>query len=701
MKFSYNWLQEYFSKNLPKPEKLAEILTLRSFEVEGVQKIGKDYIFDIDVLPNRMPDASGHLGIASECAAILNLKLKAQNSKLQSKTQSSKNKFLEIKVEDFNLCPRYTALVMRDVEVRPSPKWLKERLEILGVNSINNVVDAANYVMLETGQPLHIFDLDKLENERPQLKTKNLRKRIVVRRAKNGEKITTLDNKEYNLDNSILVIADSENPLAIAGIKGGKKAEVGLKTKNIILESANFNAPNIRKTSQNLNLRTDASIRFSYGLDPNLTEKAINNLAELIQKIAGGEIANSVSDAYQKKTVSARIKLDFEKARKILGVNISDKEIKGILQRLSFSLKDSGAALRVEIPTIRRDLQIEEDLIEEIARLYGYENIKLSHPLGELIPPARNDRVFWSKKARFSLKETGFSEVYNYSFVGQKEADIMPSKTRTSLVEIENPLRPEFKFMRPALIFGLLANVSLNLKNYSLVKIFEIGNVFKYADKRFYDTSQLEKTHLAFIHYELQSQEIFFQLKGILTSFFESLGVGGIWFDDSPSSPAEFHDVLRILTDPSRSAQIKIENDVLGVIGEFHPEIKKNFGIKGKIGFVELNFDEVIKTAEEEQEFRPISKYPAVFRDISILVPRKTKVIEITDIIENVAGELLIDSDLFDIYEAENISGGKKSLAFRLTFQSHEKTLSDDEVNKIMDRIIKSLEEKPNWEVRR
>ena len=299
MKFSYNWLQEYFKEKLPKPEKLAELLTMRSFEVERVERISKDWIFNIDILPNRMPDASGHLGIARECAAILNLKLKAKSKKPQlsaeggsasgGKTKNSKDKFLEIKVEDSNLCPRYTARVVQNVKVGSSPKWLKERLELLGLNSINNVVDAANYIMLETGQPTHVFDADKInnsklktQNSKLQLKAQNFRKQIIIRMAKNGEKITTLDNKEYELNDSVLVIADSKDPLAIAGIKGGKKAEVDSKTKNIVLESANFDASNIRITSQNLNLRTDASVRFSYGIDPNLAEEAGGRLAMLI-----------------------------------------------------------------------------------------------------------------------------------------------------------------------------------------------------------------------------------------------------------------------------------------------------------------------------------------------------------------------------------------------------------------------------------
>jgi len=725
MKFSYNWLQEYFKEKprtrassvrgmFPEPKKLAELLTLHSFEIESVKKTGNDYILDIDILPNRMPDSSGHLGIAREIAAI-NSKFKIQNSKLQFKIQNfnkKKNKYLDIKIEDKNLCPRYTALTMRNIKVGESPKWLKERLEVLGLNSINNVVDAANYVMLETGQPLHIFDADKIavvqisnlksQISKPQLKNQNLIKQIIVRKAKNGEKIITLDNKEYSLDDSMLVIADSKEPLAIAGVKGGKKAEVDNNTKNIVLESANFNRTSVRNTYKKINLRTDAAIRFSYGIDPNLTLDAIYKLGSLIQELAEGEI-NDLTDVYSVKSVPATIKLTFDKVRKVLGTNINDKEIINILRRLNIFQVPSpkagqgrtGAAF-FQIPTFRIDLRIEEDLIEEIGRLYGYGKIQAFHPKGELIPPSRNNLLLAVKKAKNFLVGQGFSEVYNYSFIGENDLEAMAgAEPRENILELQNPLTPELKFLRTNLLPNILKAVSLNFKNYARFQLFELGKIFGAFPS-------FEKRHLGAILADngIQGKNLFFRMKGVLSSLFETMGISDFWFDDAVET-AENDSSLLSLFYPFRLAQVKIGNDIIGFFGEIRSDILTHYDIKkGKIVFFELNFDALSEKFEEETEFLPFSKFPAIIRDISLLVPRETRVIEVEDAIENQGGELLVDTDLFDIYEDEKFLG-KKSLALRLVFQSRGRTLSDKEIDQIMEKIIISLEENLEWEVRK
>ena len=720
MKFSYNWLQEFFQKKLPAPKKLAELLTMHSFEVESVKEVrsasgGSDFLLDIAILSNRMPDASSHLGVAREIAALL--KSEIRNPCLagrQAKSETiSKSKIknlkdsLKIEIENAELCPRYTALVIKGIKVGPSPKWLKEKLEVCGLNSINNVVDAGNYVMLEMGQPLHVFDFDKLGGK------------IIVRPAKKGEKIITLDNKKYELDSEILAISDSEKPVALAGIKGGKGPEVDSRTKNIALEAANFNFSSIRKTSKKLELKTDASLRFSAGLDPNLTEKAIGRLAQVIQDLAGGKI-EGVIDAYPKKVVPAKIKLNFEKVRGLLGVDISDKEIKEILKRLELkevAPPQGGATSKkngfFEIPTIRRDLQIEEDLIEEVGRIYGYENIKAKHSLGELILPEENELLNFREKIRTYFAANGFSEVYNYSLSDQSELGFLPAGFQNVLLELKNPPKPESRFLRPSLLPRLFANASFNLRNFKntrlptrQVQIFEIGNVFHSFDR------QEEK--LAFVIAGDSADRAFLEIKGLASAFFESLGLTDFWLDTVPfenppagGPPAGGRSevaMLKKIFHPFRAAEIKIGDKTLGVLGEVSSEITNpsaGGGIKTALVAAELDFKNLFDLSVKEREFKSISRYPAVIRDIAVLVPSEVRISQVLDLMEAAGGDFLEDVDLFDVYEGREIPEGKKNLAFRLVFQSYEKTLTDKEVKGFMEKIIREIEKNPDWEIRK
>ncbi len=716
MKYSYNLLQEYFKQKLPKADKLAEILTLHSFEVESVSKLGKDYVFNIDVLPNRMPDCGGHFGVAREISAITNLKLKIKPATGTPRFKVKKlNKYLEVKVQEHDLCLRYTAAVMRNIKVGQTPKKLKEYLKILGINSINNVVDAANFIMLLTGQPLHVFDFDKIEDAvKLKSKVSGLSKQIIARLAKKGESITTLDNKKYDLDESMLVIADQKEPLALAGIKGGKKAEVDFNTKNIILEAANFNLTSIRKTSQKLNLRTDASIRFSYNLDPNLCEAASLDLVNLIKSFCGGDVSQFI-DIYPKKIVPVSIKFDFGKARKILGVNIKDKDIKNIFQKLGFQIKSSGKVNIVYLPTVRRDINIEEDLIEEIGRVYGYEKIKPASLYSELIPVAQDKKNYVERLAKNFFVGQGFSEVYNYSFIGDNDLKVLEKAEAAELKELQNPLSSDMKFLRPALIFNILKNLSLNLKNYGIIKIFELGKVFpvlKASSKInpiLFENNDLSAT----IAGSENSGELFFKLKGVISSLFEIAGVSGVKFDNSVSDlDSNFNAARESLflrfCHPYRFAKIKIKGSSIGVIGEVRNDILTNYDIKkGTVVFFEIDFNSFLNFAREEKEFKPFSKFPAVSRDLSLFVAYETRIEEIENIIENEGGKFLVNCEIFDIYEPGSLAGGdeklenRKSLAFRLTFQSEDKTLLDEEVDRIMEKIIKALEENLEWEVRK
>ncbi len=649
MIFSYNWLKDYIKK-LPKPEKLAQILTMHSFEVEEVKKVGKDYVLDIDILPNRGPDCFSHIGIAREIAAVLALKFKLKDIKIKENEKKTKD-FISVNAKDD--CIRYTAKVITDVKVGSSPKWIQERLKVCGLRSINNIVDAANYVMLETGQPLHAFDLDKIEG-----------KKIIVRRAKKGEKIISLDNQRYNLDSDILVIADAKNPLAIAGIKGGKKAEIDKKTKTIVLESANFDSRVVRRGSQKLGLKTDASWRFEHGLDPNLTELAINRVAKLIQEIAKGKVASGLVDFYPKKVLPKKIKLDLKYVEKLLGKKIPKKEIKRILESLGFKYKGNI----VEVPTFRLDISLQEDLIEEIGRIYGYEKISAAFPVACLIPPKRNFEIFWENMTKDILKELGFTEVYNYSFINEEQ-----TKVFKGAIEIENPMSKEQKYLRPSLIPNLLKNIKENLKHFKEIKIFELGKIFD---------SQGEKQMLTGA-----TSDSFYQAKGAVDTLLNKLGISDIYYDEY--HPGSFWQ-------KGKCAEIKVSGEKIGCLGQISAD-------RDRVSVVvfDIDFEELAKLCSEEHEYQPISQYPAAVRDLAILVPIDIKVVDVLNKINIAGGALVRDVDLFDIYEGESIGQGKKNLAFHIIYQAEDRTLSTQEINKMQDKIIKALESEPAWQVRR
>ena len=695
MKISYNWLKEYLSK-LPKPQKLAELLTAHSFEVKNLEEIRNpkseirnDFIFDIDILPNRAHDCLCYFGIAKECAAICGLKFKIPSFAKATEGKQKTTDFIKVEVEDKDSCLRYVARVLIDIKVEKSPKWLKEKLESIGQKSINNIVDAANYVMFEMGQPLHAFDYDKLEKGK-----------IIVRKAKKGEKIITLDNEEYELDGE-LIIADSKSPLALAGIKGGKKAEISSKTKTIVLESANFDYTSIRNSSQKIGLRTDASIRFEYGIDPNLASEAMDRVASLIKEISKGKIAKGIIDVYAKKIYPTKIKLDIKKVEKIIGMPIAKQEVKNKLKLLGFEVDDF---LRVIVPTIRQDIKIQEDLIEEIVRLIGYDNIESKAPLG-LIGIVKTDGALTIiNKVKTILEGAGFNEVYNFSFLG--EDDFKKAKVKKDeYIELENPLSIDLKYLRKDLIINILKNIKDNYKQFwgdeNTIKIFELGKVYHPTGDHSQGGGAIEKTMLAGAVVR-QSEKIigenFYELKGILDNLFIKLGISDYWYDDFGATP-EHTD--RIFWSKTATAEIKIGDKEIGFVGDINAEILDAFGIKRKVAMFNLNFEQLLKLVEEELIYQPPSPYPAAMRDLAVLINKEDRVGDVIKIIDDAGGELVQDVDLFDMYEGEGIPANKKNLAFHIIFQSYEKTLNDEEVDKIFRKIIKELEKNNCWKVRR
>jgi len=685
MKYSYNWLKE-LSKTRLSPEKLAEVLTMHFAEVEEIKNEGEDSVLDIDVRPNRAGDCFSHIGVAREISAINNLKFQEPIFAIQEDKLLRAKDFVDVEVKDKNACPRYTARVIVNVKVGPSPKHIIDKLKVCGLRPINNIVDIANYVMLETGQPLHAFDGEKIESKKIITPPAIYRvKSVIVRFAKEGEKIITLDGERYNLFNDILVIADAEKPIAIAGIKGGLSAEIDSKTKTIILESANFNSKIIRRGSKMIDLKTDASLRFEHGLDPNLTEFAINRAAYLIQKIAGAKITQGLIDVYPRKVLPKKIRLDLNYVKSLLGTEIPKKEIIKILKNLDFKVEISGKnILKVQIPTKRLDIVLPEDLIEEISRVHGYQNIPVIFPIEALIPPKRNIDIFWEDLTKNILKEAGFNEAYNYSFISGKDAEIL--KHNKELIEVENPISSDFQYLRPSLVPNLLKNIERNFRNFDKIKIFELGKIFEYP--------KAEERMLAGV----MTGEVFYQTKGVIDLLLNRLGIKDVWYDEYRTKNEKKENFWWKV---KKVAEIKIGQERAGFLGEISPHILEKFQIKSKVIYFEIFFEKLAKLASEEQEYRPISRYPSAVRDIAVLVPQFIKVEEVLNKIKNAGGKIIYDIDLFDIYEGEELPEGKKNLAFHVIYQAEDKTLSSEEIDEIQKKIIKTLEKIPEWQVRK
>ena len=560
-----------------------------------------------------------------------------------------------------------------------------------GLQPINNIVDITNYVMLETGQPIHAFDLDKVG------------KKIIVRRARKGEKMKALDDKTYKLDGDILVIADQKRPIAIAGIKGGEKTGIDSKTKKIVVEAANFNQKVVRRGSKKLKLRTDASWRFENGLTPELVDFSQERVAFLIQKIGEGKTAQGLVDFYPKKILSKKINLDLNYLERLLGIKVSKNKVKNILQKLGFKVieildpstgrtRARPLGLKVEVPTRRLDVSIQEDLIEEIGRIIGFQNIPSIFPQAALISPKKNEELFWQKNIKNILKEAGFSEVYNYSFMGDKEKGIFGWGER-DLIELANPMSSFNKYLRPSLVPNLLRNIKDNLKYFDQIKLFELGKVFikkQNLRERKMLTGILTRKGI--------KDEGFYELKGVVDSLLAKLGIADVWYYDYRQTPelskAE-------IWHPQKSAEIKSNGEEIGFLGEIHPKVAEILDIKERVFVFDVSFEKLLKLASEEQVYQPISAYPAAIRDLAILVPQGTKVVEILNKMNIGGGKLVRDIDLFDVYKGEGIPQGKENFAFHIIYQARDRTLSSKEIDKVHQKIIKVLEENPAWEVRR
>lgn len=662
MKFSFSLIKRLVPRVKTKKE-LIEKLNLHSFEVSDLP----GDVFDASIPPNRYSDAASHWGIAKEASAILgiNLQIPELLKKIPEKNSSSakSNMSLRIKIGEKNLCFRYRAQSFEQVRVKSSPKWMQKVLLDCGLRPINNVVDIMNYAMLETGQPLHAFDFYKLSKGDSSAKT------IIVRKAKNKEKLRTLDDKDYELNPSILVIADSKQALALAGIKGGKAAEIDKNTKMVVVEAANFEAVNIYKSSHGLRLNTDASLRFSHKLSSELVPIGLNRAGELLRDIALAKPGELVEVNYTKPEKKI-VKFDIVEFNRFIGMNLDSKTAQRSLKLLGFEIKipassldpNSASEFLAVVPPLRDDIETFEDLAEEVARLYGYNHLKSIPPRVHLSASGFEDEITMKDKARRILTTLGFSEVLNYSFSGEKDA---VAGLGAEMVELENPLSAEVKYLRPNLASHLVENIKSNSRFFRVNKIFEIGNVFIRGESQGVE----EKTHLGIV-IGSQDKEVFFELKGLIEALLKQVGLAD--FRMVPSDSSSSTPIAEINT--QNALEIKSNDVSLGLLGSI-----SQTDLKGYAALAEIDFKELLKLVEEEHEYQPLSKYPSVMRDISISVEKMAHIGDIMQAIQEVDLKEIEDVDLIDEY--------KQSFTFRIIFQAKDRTLTDREVNEKMKRI--------------
>lgn len=810
MIFSHKWLQEYFEDTLPEPKELAELLTFHSFEIEGVN----GDLIDIDILPNRSHDCLCYQGIAKEISVLTGLKTCLPAGRLQEKVEEKTETkegfktadFVSLQVEDSFLVPRATKRLVRNVKIGPSPDWLKEKLKSIGQKSINNVVDITNFVMWETGQPVHAFDFDKISGDSYLKPVAGQRKKIIIRKAQAGEQIKTLDAHEFILSEEDLVISDEEKALDIAGIKGGAVSGIDENTQNLLLSVCNFNQANIRKTSRSLGLRTDASERFEKGITPIKVMEAMEKMSNLIKEIAGGELSEDILDVYPRQSAVYKVGVSVAEINSLLGLNLKEEEIEKIFQRLNFKFEkikaienvlklapdfvgvpyklgasvsfdaprefdcasftaylfaQSGVAIPrvsvdqyvfgnpvsksdlqagdliffnsgkgkihnktvdflkgtdvpegvdhvalylgdgkmihaskkesvngevnlrkideyhlkdkiigyrrvfdnqdpklsigqerfvVNVPDERLDIRIKEDLIEEVGRIYGYKNIRAQIP-NKIFEPKINKTFYYINKIKKILIENGFSEVYNYTFCDKGK------------VEVLKPLASNLGFLRENLSDGIKKSLELNLKNAPVlgleeIKIFEIGKVYPSLDGEY-----------------------------------NALAIG-------------------VTSTKKKQVSINARNEAIQKVLAI---LEKEFDLALRVpseGLFEINLDKIIEKLPEpknyddcfaelnvsEKKYQQISPYPFVLRDIAVWVPNENNADDLLTLIKENAGDLLVQTKLFDTYAPENEA--RTSYAFSMVFQSQEKTLTDEEVNKIMEKINQEIEFKKGWEVR-
>ena len=628
-------------------------------------------ILDFDITSNR-PDCLSMVGMARETAATLGTTYKIPNLNYEVKSNENINDKIKVEVRD-SLCRRYMARGVKNVKIMPSPGWMQERLLEAGVRPINNIVDITNFVMLEIGEPMHAFDARQIKSGK-----------IVVERAKDDEIFVTLDEIERKLDSSFLCIKDNETSIGLAGIMGGLNSEIQEDTTEVIFEAANFDGTNIRVNSKKLNLRSESSARFEKDIDPNLAEIAINRACALICELGCGEVMEGTIDIYNSKKEEGHITVDSKWINKFLGTEISIEDMKKYLDSLELKTEINGDNLNITIPTFRIDIAIKEDIAEEVARIYGYDKIPTTIYSASTGREPKYKNEILRDLIVDAMVSSGLNQSISYSFISPKVFDkinLPEDSELRNVIKIKNPLGEDYSVMRTTTIHSMMESLGRNYsRNNDYARLFEIGKVYIPNEDE-----TVIPTENNILTIGMYGNCDYLDLKGVVENALEKLGLSKVKFTRESDNPS-YH--------PGKTAALMIGNKKVGVLGEVHPDVSENYGVDENCYLAELNLDLLFEYAKTDKKYKALPKFPAVTRDIALLVDDEILVQEIEDTIRRAGGNLVEKVELFDIYKGAQIPEGKKSIAYAIAYRDEKKTLTDNDVNKVHDKILRSLEHK-------
>ncbi len=637
---------------------------------DAVEVLGlHETVFEYEVTSNRV-DCYSVIGIAREAAATFRKPFKAPEVKAVGST-GNVNDDISVEVKDNELCPRYCAKVVKNVKIAPSPEWMQRRLSACGIRPINNLVDITNYVMEEFGQPMHAYDLSTIAGNK-----------IVVRRAEDGEKFVTLDGQERELDSDMLMICDGEKAVGLAGIMGGENSMITDDVKDVLFEAACFDGTNIRLSSKRVGLRTDASSKFEKGLDPNNAEAAINRACQLIEELGAGEVVEGIVDVYPEKKTERTIQFDTDYVNSLIGLDLSEEEMISYFPALE--LKYDADTKMITVPTFRQDLIGMCDIAEEITRFYGYDKIPTTLPSGEATTGKLSDKLRIDEIARSVALYCGFSQGMTYSFESPKVFDklLLPQDSDLrKAVTISNPLGEDFSVMRTTPLNGILTSLATNYNRRNKdVRLFEMGNI--YLPKEV-PVTELPDERMQFT-LGFYGDGDFFTMKGVVEEFLGQVGIEKKISYDAEAGKTFLH--------PGRQANIIYKDTVIGYLGEVHPVVCDNYDMKTRAYVAVIDMPYIYEMADFDKKYEGIAKFPAVSRDISMVVPKEIPVGQIETVIEQRGGKILESYQLFDIYEGDQIEKGFKSVAYNIVFRAKDRTLEESDVSGAMKKILNGLE---------
>ncbi len=638
---------------------------------DAIEVLGlHDVVFEYEITSNRV-DCYSVVGIAREAAATFHKEFKPPVV-TETGNNEDVNDYVKVSVENTDLCSRYCARVVKNIKIGPSPEWMQRRLASVGIRPINNLVDITNYVMEEYGQPMHAYDLDTLAGHQ-----------IVVKNAAEGEKFTTLDGQERTMDQDVLMICDGEKAVGIAGIMGGENSMITDDVTTMLFEAACFDGVNIRKSSKRVGLRTDASGKFEKGLDPNNAMDALNRACQLVEELGAGEVVGGAVDVYSKKKEPVRVPFDAAKINRMLGTDISEEVMIGYFKKIDLGY--DAETKEVIAPTFRHDLFRIADLAEEVARFYGYDNIPTTLPDGEATTGKLTFKLRIEQVARDIAEFCGFSQGMSYSFESPKVFDKLRLPQDSQLrktVDIMNPLGEDYSVMRTTSLNGMLTSLATNYNRRNKnVRLYELGNVYLPISL---PLTELPEERMQFT-LGMYGDGDFFTMKGVVEEFFEKIGMHEKEKYDPDAGKTYLH--------PGRQANIIYDGKVVGYLGEIHPEVADTYGIGERAYVAVIDMPGILPYATFDRKYTGIAKYPAVTRDISMVVPKKILVGQIEEVIEKNGGANLESYKLFDLYEGAQIKAGFKSVAYSIVFRAKDKTLEEAEITAAMNKILKGLED--------